>query len=314
MNVRRSLGALGAGVALAATAVHDRRGRRSTRGRPLAGATCIPARRRRRAGRIPSATSAVARHPRGARRRNRRLPVRAARARSTFEHEPRAGAGLAGLIVRVQHVAEPQRETAAPDAPVESVAQPFEHRDLLVEPGSPRGREALPVLLGGRAPVGQRVECGADLGERQAHLLGHPYERDPPQRVAGVAPLTTRRAGRGDQALGLVVPQRRCGDTGAFAECADGELRVHEPLRRREPGLRVGACCGPRSAGRRRTRSDRTGRPKACRAPRRCALHREDGTPGSSHAVSHRRSYRRVTRIVAGAAPRLTRASAGSGS
>ena len=74
---------------------------------------------------------------------------------------------------------------------------------------------------------GSVCERRPDLVQRQADLLGDPDERDPTQRVTGVAPLPTRRAGRVDEALGLVVAQGRRRDPGPLAQRTDRQLRVH---------------------------------------------------------------------------------------
>ena len=68
--------------------------------------------------------------------------------------------------------------------------------DLVVDPGTPRGGEPLPVLLRGRAALGQRGERRADLVEAQADLLGDADEGHAPEDVAGVAALSPGVNGR----------------------------------------------------------------------------------------------------------------------
>src|SRR6185503_10062293 len=103
------------------------------------------------------------------------------------------------------------REAAAADAPGEAVAKPFEHGDLMVDAGTPRVRESLPVPRGWSAVLGEGRERLADLVEAQADLLRDPDERHPAQRVAGVAALAAVGSGRVDEALGFVEAQRRGG-------------------------------------------------------------------------------------------------------
>src|SRR5207237_1332800 len=125
------------------------------------------------------------------------------------EDVPGTGAALGRPVVGVEQAAELEREAAAPDAAVEPVAEPLEHRDLMVEAGAPRPREALPIV-GVRGPVlGERGEGRPDFLEAQADLLRDADERDPSQGVAGIAPLTAGGTGGADQALGFVEAQRR---------------------------------------------------------------------------------------------------------
>src|SRR5688572_28615573 len=74
-----------------------------------------------------------------------------------------AGAEGGGGVVAVVEGAGLQREAAAPDAGAELVAQPFEHRDLLVESGPPALREPLPVGLVGCPLPGEGGEGIANL-------------------------------------------------------------------------------------------------------------------------------------------------------
>ena len=72
--------------------------------------------------------------------------------------------------------------------------------------------------------VGQRRQRVADLLEREPDLLRDPDERDAPDHVAGVATLPAVGAGRVQQTLGLVEPQRGGRDAGALAQRADRQL------------------------------------------------------------------------------------------
>ena len=67
----------------------------------------------------------------------------------------------------------------------------------------------------GGALLGELGERLPDRGERDADALRGPDERDPAQRVPGVAALVARGAAAADQALGLVEVQG--GDGGAAA-------------------------------------------------------------------------------------------------
>ena len=81
----------------------------------------------------------------------------------------------------------------------------------------PADSRAQSLLVGTRS-VGQRGQRLADARQRNAEPLRHPDERDPAQRLAGVAALVARRAPAGDQALAFVEVQaprrpRRCDGT-----------------------------------------------------------------------------------------------------
>jgi hypothetical protein len=67
--------------------------------------------------------------------------------------------------VRVDEHAPAQRQAPATDAVGEVVTQARELFDARVEVGVPPGREAVPVLGGGRPVAGQRRERGADARE-----------------------------------------------------------------------------------------------------------------------------------------------------
>src|SRR6185312_9230787 len=63
------------------------------------------------------------------------------------------------------------------------------------------------------------------LVQAQAHLLGGPDERDPPEHGPGVAALPAGGALGDDQPELLVVAQRGGGHPGAAGEFADGQAR-----------------------------------------------------------------------------------------
>jgi hypothetical protein len=58
---------------------------------------------------------------------------------SALEDVSRSRPPLAGLIIRVQELAQPQGQAPTADAPAQAVTQPPEQRDLRVEARTPRG-------------------------------------------------------------------------------------------------------------------------------------------------------------------------------
>src|SRR5215210_9581145 len=84
-------------------------------------------------------------------------------------------------VLRVLQPAARERQAAAADAGGQPVAEPLEGGDLLVEAGAPSPAQALPVARRRRAALGQGGQRAADLGEREADVLGGPHERQPPQ-------------------------------------------------------------------------------------------------------------------------------------
>src|SRR4051794_28382888 len=110
---------------------------------------------------------------------------------------------LAEAVVRVDEAAAVDGEASAADAPGEVVAQLLEAPDAVVELLAPLRREPLPVRAGRGAPVGQGVERGPDLGQRDAHALRDADERQPAQHLATEAALVAGRAAAGDQPLAL---------------------------------------------------------------------------------------------------------------
>ena len=71
---------------------------------------------------------------------------------------------------------------------------------------------------------GNERERVADLVEAESDLLCDPDERDPPERIAGEAPLVAVRSRRVEQPFGFVEPQRGRRDTGPLAQGSDRQL------------------------------------------------------------------------------------------
>ena len=116
----------------------------------------------------------------------RRVPSRFRSGRADLRR-PGCSAGPAarrGFVAGVEEATEAEGQASATDAPVQPVAQPFEHGDLRVEAGAPGAREALPVLGRGRPVLGERLQGGPHLRQAQADLLRDADERDPADRVA----------------------------------------------------------------------------------------------------------------------------------
>ena len=78
---------------------------------------------------------------------------------------------------------------------IESVAEPLQHRDLLVELGPPRPREPGPVRLGRGAGSGSVAIASRISFEGQPDPLGDPDERHPPQRRPGGSGAGCPRSG-----------------------------------------------------------------------------------------------------------------------
>ena len=98
--------------------------------------------------------------------RDRALGARRLRQRSILvEDVARAGAARGHDVVGVEEPAVPERQAAAADAPVEPVAEPLEHADLVVQPGPPRSRQLLPVPS--RSASGSRAATPAPCGSRR---------------------------------------------------------------------------------------------------------------------------------------------------
>src|SRR5690348_3314472 len=114
------------------------------------------------------------------------------------QQEPRPWAGAPSAVVGVVELAAVEREAAAADAAVESVAQALQHADALVEPGAQTLADGAPVGLGWRAAAGQRRQLRLDLTERQAQPLRDQCEREPPDVGAREAPLVAARPVGGD--------------------------------------------------------------------------------------------------------------------
>src|SRR6185312_13654601 len=113
-------------------------------------------------------------------------------------HEaPRPRPVLAEAVVRVDEAAAVDREAAAADAAGEVVAQLLETPDAVVELLAPLRGELLPVGAGRGAPVGQGVERGPDLGQRDADALRDADERQPSEHLAAEAALVAGRAAAG---------------------------------------------------------------------------------------------------------------------
>ena len=101
-----------------------------------------------------------------------------------------------------------------------------ERVDLGVEPRSPGPGDAVPVGLVRRALARQRRERLADLGQAEPHGLRGADERQPPEHVPVVPALGAVGAGRRDETLTFVEPQRRRRDPGPVGDRADAQQLV----------------------------------------------------------------------------------------
>ena len=147
----------------------------------------------------------------------------------------RRGARRAERVVRVGQLAVGQRQAAAADASGQAVPQVLERADPLVEVAAPGRGQPGPVPRGGRPALGQRVQGGLDLGQRDADTLRGADERHPAQHGPRIAPLVAGRPAGGDQTPGLVEVQRGDRRAAARGQLADGDL----------PCCRVNLCrCG----------------------------------------------------------------------
>jgi hypothetical protein len=145
---------------------------------------------------------------------------------SGLEEAARPGALAAELVVRVGEDAPVDRQAAAADALAELVAQLLQAVDPLLQLFVPPLGEALPVLAGRGATVGELAQGGAHLGQRDPDPLRDPDQGDPPKGVAVVPALVARGTPARDQALPLVEVEGRDRHAAAGRELPDRELLV----------------------------------------------------------------------------------------
>src|SRR5690606_36012904 len=162
----------------------------------------------------------------------------------------RAGALVTEAVALVDDLADTEGQAAAADASGQAVAQADQLLDAVVEVRAPGGRDRLPVALGGGAPLGQAIEFGLDLAQRDAHSLRDADEGDPAQHVARVAPLVSAGATTGDQALALVEVQGRHRDAAALRQLTGGQF-LGTPIgcRHHAPSLGVNNTSGSPALG-----------------------------------------------------------------
>src|SRR5690606_24467942 len=78
-----------------------------------------------------------------------------------------------------------------------------------------------------RAALGQGIECGGDVRERDADLLRDANDGDAAQHVAAITALVASGAVRPDQPALLVEMQRRNRDAAASRHLADRQFLLH---------------------------------------------------------------------------------------
>lgn len=113
---------------------------------------------------------------------------------STCESTEKAGAWplVRCDVAWVEDLATIERLAPTSDARGQAVSYPYKCADLRIEPRSPCLGEGLPLFLRGCPVQRQSREALGDLSQRQTHILGGSYERDPAEHVTCVAPLPAR--------------------------------------------------------------------------------------------------------------------------
>src|SRR5260370_1783280 len=91
---------------------------------------------------------------------------------------------LGGAVARVVEGAAVEREAAAADAPVQSIARALEHGDALLQSAADAPADRLPVGPRRRAALRQGGELDGELAERHAEPLGEQGARDAPHADA----------------------------------------------------------------------------------------------------------------------------------
>ena len=108
---------------------------------------------------------------------------------------------------------------AAEQRPGEVGARSSEPGDLRVEHLEPPAGDGLPLVdVGG-------VENALDVVERQARVLQHADEDEPPEGRVAIAALSRRARIGGKQAASFVVADRRSGDARPSGDFADRQER-----------------------------------------------------------------------------------------
>lgn len=120
-----------------------------------------------------------------------------------------------------------EREAATPDAGIECITHPLQQLDALVQHRLPRSGQTTPVFCRGTVLSRQFGEGVGDVLEPETDPLRRLDERDPPQDVAPVAPLTTGRSRRRDQSSLFVEAQRRDRRTGAGRNRTYRQFVIH---------------------------------------------------------------------------------------
>src|SRR5262249_54155483 len=108
------------------------------------------------------------------------------------------------------------------------------HLDQALDPAlelrSPSRRQLPPVIDGRGASLREGRERLLDGRQRNAGLLRHPDDRDPPQYAARIAALIASRPRAADQPLGLVEMQGRDRDAAALRGFPDAEPEIEIQL------------------------------------------------------------------------------------
>src|SRR3954451_25487330 len=161
--------------------------------------------------------------------------------------EHRSGSAGRDLVVGVVQRTGLEAQAAAADAAVQLRPESLQPLDLRVDAGPPAAGQPGPVGSGGRAPLGEGRQSLGDLLEGEPHPLRGADESDPAQRRTRVAALVAAGALRSDQALVLVVAQRRRRDPRAGGELADRQRCNGHPASivldlKRTSGSRSGWC------------------------------------------------------------------------
>src|SRR5688500_13628323 len=155
------------------------------------------------------------------------------------EPESRAGTRSADAVSGIGELALLQGETAAADALRESLPQPFELGDAIVNPSGPPGRQLRPVGALRHAIVRALRQLHADLIEREADLLGEDDEGNPGAARPLIAAMARPCPLRCDQPAVLIEPQRGRGDAAAPRDLGDSEQIAHDCPSARAAGFPI---------------------------------------------------------------------------
>ena len=123
-----------------------------------------------------------------------------------------AWSGSRGSVIWIEETATFERETTAPNAPGQFIAQRFKSSDTAIQRTVPRLRQPLPILSVRGPRLRKLVKRLPYLLQGEPENLSGADHRNSPESLAGIQALATSRSLRRYQTALLVVAQRRCPD------------------------------------------------------------------------------------------------------